>query len=136
VITDIAQSDGSTVVIEVERTGPLQVTTASDRFRVSYPFPIALSAIFWVLMWFCLAGVITQGGFRPRHVNVMTSLVAWVLYLFAAFVGPGAVLSFSGSLEVEGTRLLWKRWFACRRSNSTERKFVRRGSSDPKDHMP
>ena len=83
----------------------------SERFRVCYPFPIALSAIFWAVIWFCLAGVIRQGGFQPRHVNVVTSLVAWVLYLFAAFVGPFAVLSFSGSLEVDGNRELWKRWF-------------------------
>ena len=41
----------------------------------------------------------------------MTTIFGWLLYPFAVFVGPLGVFSYSASLEVHGSRLLWKRWF-------------------------
>jgi len=91
---------------------------------VSYPFPISVAVIAWGIMWFSLAGIIAQGGLHPRHVNAVTSFIAWVLYLFAALVGPFGVLSFSASLEVDAPRLVWRRWFGFR-SLSFERTEIR-----------
>ena len=93
-------------------TGPGESVEASrERFRVSYPFPIAMGAILWVIMWLDLGYIIASGGLRPRDPGVATTIFGWVLYAFAVFVGPLGVFSYSASLEVDGSRLLWKRWF-------------------------
>ena len=79
---------------------------------MSYPFPIALCAIVGVGLWFLLTEVIQQGGLRSCGIpSAWDPLIAWVLYLWAAVIGPVGVLSYSSSLEVDGNHLLWKRWF-------------------------
>lgn len=118
-------------MIEVERTGSLKETTASDRFRVSYPSPLAMAVIFWAGTWFVLAEVIKQGGLRACGIpSAADPLLAWVLYLFNAFAGPVSVLAYSANLEVDGNRLVWKRWFT-----STGPTSVRHGSSEPAAHV-
>lgn len=84
------------------------------RFRVSYPLPLTMSAILWVIMWFSLAKIISQGGMHPRDPGPVASFVEWALCIFAALVGPLTVLKFSTTLQVDGNTLTLKRIFGLR----------------------